>query len=107
MRRFPHHIALQEAVVEAEKIVNDEIDHFLQRRDRKLYIAVLKSAANSARWREIKSAAETARGITVNDSSIRNTIESLKASMPITEKDKVYQVTDLMLKALLRSAKIN
>ena len=107
VRRLPHQIALREAVVEAEKIVNDEVEHFLQRRDRTLYIPVLKASANSARWREIKTAIETTKGTTINDSTISNTLENLKAAMLITEKDKVYQVTDPMLKALLRNAKIN
>ncbi len=104
---MPHQVALKEAVTEAEKIVNDEVEHFLQRRDRTLYIAVLKAAANSARWREIKAATETAKGNAVNDSSIGNTIENLLAAMLITEKEKVYEVTDPMLRMLLRSSKIN
>jgi AAA+ ATPase superfamily predicted ATPase len=106
VRQLTHQNALRETVAEAGKIVNDEVEHFLQRRDRTLYIAALKAAANSARWREIKTAIETAKGTTVNDSTIRNTIENLKAAMLITEKDKVYRVTDPMLQSLLRTSKI-
>jgi uncharacterized protein len=107
VRKMPHQSALKEAVNEAEKIVNDEVEHFLQRKERTLYVAALKAAANSARWREIKSAAETAKGSAVNDSSIGNTIESLLAAMLIVEKDRVYEVPDPMLRMLLRTSRIN
>ena len=63
-------------------------------------------AANSARWGEIKAATEMAKGATVNDSTVMNTIENLKAGMLIVEKDKVYRVTDPMLQNLLRTSKI-
>jgi len=106
VRRLTHQDALRETLAEAGKIVNDEIEHFLQRRDRILYISVLKAAANSARWSEIKTAAEAAKGAAVNDSTVMNTIDNLKASMFLAERDKVYQVTDPVLRGLLRTSRI-
>jgi hypothetical protein len=106
IRHLTHQSALQETVTEAGKIVSDELEHFLQRRDRALYLAVLKAAANPARWTEIKIMAEREKGAAVNDSTVQNTIESLKAAMLITEKDKVYRVTDPMLRTLLLTSKI-
>jgi len=106
VRKLPHQDALQETVTEAGKIVTDELEHFLMRRDRALYIAVLKAAANSARWSEIKTATMTAKGSVVNDSTARNTIENLKAAMFVTEVDKVYRIVDPMLRKLLRGSAI-
>jgi hypothetical protein len=106
VRKLTHQNALQETVAEAGKIINDEIEHFLLRRDRTLYIAVLKAATNSARWSEIKTAIEAVKGNTINDSTVNNTIENLEAAMLITEKEKVYRVTDPILQTLLRNSKI-
>ena len=105
VRQLTHQDALREAVAEAGKIVNDEFEHFLLRKDRALYIAALKAAANSARWSEIKNAIVTAKGTMVNDSTVRNTIENLKASMLLTEQDKIYRITDPMLQNLMRTSK--
>ena len=106
IRKLPHQTALEETVAEAGQIVKDEVEHFLKQRDRTLYLVALKVTANSARWKEVKTATETAKGATVNDSTIRNTLENLKAAMLIAEKDKVYRVTDPMLRTLLLTSKI-
>ena len=106
IRKLPHQTALEETVAEAGQIVKDEVEHFLEQRDRTLYLAALKVTANSARWKEVKTATETAKGATVNDSTIRNTLENLKAAMLIAEKDKVYRVNDPMLRTLLLTSKI-
>ena len=106
IRKLPHQTALEETVAEAGQIVKDEVEHFLKQRDRTLYLTALKVTANSARWKEVKTATETAKGATVNDSTIRNTLENLKAAMLIAEKDKVYRVNDPMLRTLLLTSKI-
>jgi len=106
IRHLNHQKALEETVMEAGKIVIDELEHFLQRRDRVLYIAVLKAVANPARWSEIKTVVEREKGSLVNDSTVQNTIENLKAAMLITEKDRVYRATDPMLRTLLLTSKI-
>ena len=106
IRHLTHQKALQETVTEAGKIVNDELEHFLQRRDRVLYLAVLKAVANPARWTEIKTMIEREKGTAVNDSTVQNTIENLKTALLVTEKDRVYRVTDPMLRALLVTSKI-
>ncbi|MBS7653194.1 ATP-binding protein [Candidatus Bathyarchaeota archaeon] len=106
VRRMPHERALEETVSEGMKIVRDELEHFLQERDRTTHIAVLKVAATSARWREVKAAIEARRGYPVNDATVRNALESLKAAMLIKEDHGTYRVEDPMLRNLLITSEI-
>ncbi|MEM4349276.1 MAG: ATP-binding protein [Candidatus Nitrosocaldus sp.] len=101
VRGMPHGRALEETIAEGTKIVKDELEHFLQGRDRMVYITALKAMAISARWGEIKNAIEIRRGYSVNDATIYNIIESLKAAMLIGEDEGIYTVKDPMLRALL------
>ena len=61
IRKLPHKKAMEETISEGMKITKDELEHFLQGRDRTTYLAALKVAATSARWREIKAGIETRR----------------------------------------------
>lgn len=106
VRRMPHERALEETVSEGMKIVRDELEHFLQERDRTTHIAVLKVAATSARWREVKAAIEARRGYPVNDATVRNALENLKAAMLIKEDHGTYRVDDPMLRNLLITSEI-
>lgn len=101
MRRLPHRQALEEAITEGIKVVRSELEHFLEVRERVTYLAALKAAAISARWREIRGAIGAARGTPVNDATVRNVLEKLKAAMLIDERGDAYSVSDLMLRTLL------
>jgi len=105
-RKLPHQKALKETISEGIKIVKDELEHFLEGRDRVAYLAALKAAATSARWKEIKGAVETRKDSTVNDATVYNILESLKAAMLIDVKEKVYRVNDPMLRTLLLTSQI-
>lgn len=106
VRKLPHEKALEETVSEGIKIVRDELDHFLEGRDRVGYLAALKAAATSARWSEVKGAVEIGRGSPVNDATVHNILESLKAATLIDEREKVYRVKDPMLRTLLLTSQI-
>jgi AAA+ ATPase superfamily predicted ATPase len=101
VRRLSHQKALEETVSEGTKIVKDELEHFLEGRDKQAYLAALKVAATSARWTEMKGAVEIAKASTVNDATIYRIIENLKAAMLIQEKENVYRINDPMLRTLL------
>ena len=101
IRKLPHQKALEETLSEGTKIVKDELEHFLEGRDKQAYLAALKATATSARWAEIKGAVEIAKVSTVNDATIYRIIESLKAAMLIQEKENVYKINDPMLRTLL------
>jgi AAA+ ATPase superfamily predicted ATPase len=106
VQKLFHQKALEETISEGIKIVKDELEHFLEGRERTLYLASLKAAAISARWKEIKGAIKTAKGFTVNDATVQNILESLKAAMLIDEKDNTYRVNDPMLRTLLLTSQI-
>ncbi|MEM2292655.1 MAG: hypothetical protein QXU81_10315 [Candidatus Bathyarchaeia archaeon] len=78
VRKLPHEKALEETISEGIKIVKDELEHFLEGRDKQAYLAALKAIATSARWREIKGAVEIAKASHVNDAVIYRVIENLK-----------------------------
>ncbi len=105
--RMPLEKALSETVSEGLKIVREELEHFLEGRDRSAYLAAMKAAATSARWSEVKGAMEARRRSPVNDATVYNVIEGLKASMLIDEQEKVYRVNDPMLRTLLLTTKIS
>jgi AAA+ ATPase superfamily predicted ATPase len=106
VRKLTQENALRETISEGIKIVRDELEHFLEGRDKTLYIAALKAAATSARWTEMKTAIETRKGSPINPATMQNILENLKAAMRIEEKDSVYKVEDPMLRALLLSSEI-
>ena len=101
VRRLGHKDALEGTVSEGLRIVKDELEHYLEGRDRIGHLAALKVAATTARWSEIKGAVEVRKGSTVNDATIYNTLESLKAAMLVDEAKGVYRVNDPMLRTLL------
>jgi len=79
VRKLPHEKALEETVSEGIKTVRSELEHFLEGRDKVGYLAALKAAATSARWSEVKGAVKIGRGSPVNDATVHNILESLKA----------------------------
>jgi len=69
VRRLPHQEALEETISEGIKIVEDELNHFLDGRDRTAYLAALKAAA-PVHWNEIRGAIEIRKGSPVNDATV-------------------------------------
>jgi AAA+ ATPase superfamily predicted ATPase len=106
VRKLTHQKALDDTVSEGIKIVKDELEHFLEGRDRTSYLAALKAAATSARWTEIREAMAIRRGSSVNDASVHNVLEKLKAAMLIDEEESVYRVNDPMLRTLLLTSQV-
>jgi hypothetical protein len=106
IRKLPHKKAIEETISEGMKITKDELEHFLQGRDRTTYLATLKVAATSARWREIKAGIEARRNAVANDATVQNALENLKAAMLINEEEGVYTVKDPMLRTLLLTSQI-
>lgn len=101
IQKQPHQKALKETITEGIKIVDAELEHFLNGRDRVAYLAALRAAATSARWNEIKGAIQTRKAISINDATVYNIVQNLQAAMLIHEKENIYRVHDPMLKTLL------
>lgn len=106
VQKLQHQQALEETTAEASKIVKDELEHFLDGRDRQAYIAALKAAATPSRWTNIKGAIKIAKAAEVNDGSVYRILENLKAAMLIIEDNGTYRVEDPMLRTLLLSSEI-
>jgi AAA+ ATPase superfamily predicted ATPase len=104
VQRLSHQKALEETTAEAVKIVKEELEHFLENRDKQAYLAALKATATSSRWTEIKGAIAIAKASSVNDGTVYKILENLKAAMLISERKGAYRVEDPMLRALLLSS---
>jgi AAA+ ATPase superfamily predicted ATPase len=101
LQKLPHKKALEETTSEASKIVKDELEHFLEKRDRQAYMAALKASAAFSRWNEIKSTINIAKSVVVNDVTVYRILENLKAAMLIRQEKNVYKVEDPMLREFL------
>jgi AAA+ ATPase superfamily predicted ATPase len=93
--------ALQRTVDQGLKVVREELEHFLEGRDRNLYLMVLSTMVNPARWSDVKASVEARRGTPVADSAIVGVLKNLEDGQLVEHKGKVYQITDPMLRALL------
>jgi AAA+ ATPase superfamily predicted ATPase len=103
IQRLEHEKALEQAICEGQKIVRDELEHFLERRDKDAYLTVLKAITSPASWSEIRRALEQRKG-SVNDATVHNILENLKASMLIQEENGLYRIVDPMLRSFLLSS---
>ncbi len=106
VQRLSHEKALEETATEAFRIVNDELEHFFQNRDRQAYLAALKASATFSSWTAIKGSVSLAKGSVVNDATVFRIIENLKAGMLIQEEKGGYRVGDPMLRSLLLSSAV-
>ena len=93
--------ALQKTVDQGLRVVREELEHFLEGRDRNLTLTALSAMANPAKWSDVKASVEARRGTPVSDSTIIGVLKSLEDGLLIDHKDKIYQVTDPMLRTLL------
>ena len=101
IQHLPHEQAIEGTIVEASRVVADELEHFYQNRDRLAYLAALKQAVKASSWTELKTAVCLAKGSIVNDSTVDRIVKNLKAGMLIYEKNGRYRVEDPMLRSLL------
>jgi AAA+ ATPase superfamily predicted ATPase len=95
--------ALHKTVEQGLRVVREELEHFLESRDRKPYLTALSAMTIPARWSDIKAIVEARKGNAVSDSTIQSVLKSLEAGMLIDHRDKVYQIADPMLKTLMLS----
>ncbi len=99
--------ALQKTVEQGSRVVREELEHFLEGRERKLYITALSTMTSPARWSDIKDSIEARKGAPVSDSTIQSALKSLEDGLLIERKDRVYQIADPMLKNLIFSGSPN
>lgn len=95
--------ALKKTVEQGLKVVREELEHFLDGRERKLYVAALSTMTSPARWSDVKASVEARRGTPVSDSTIQSVLRSLEDGLLIDHKDRVYQIADPIMRTLLLS----
>ncbi len=96
-----HRDALESTLREAEKIVMEELRHFLSTKKRKeLYLTVLRASLNGASWGDIRSALVREFG-RVNPKTIQSTIESLRRSYFLTKENGEYRLTDPIMRRVV------
>jgi len=101
VRRIGYKEALDETVSEGAKIVRGELEHFLEGRERRTYLAVLRAIAlrghEGARWNEIMRLAGAELGRALNPSVLANALDGLLRAGMVVEEDGVYRIVDPML----------
>jgi AAA+ ATPase superfamily predicted ATPase len=95
--------ALQKTVEQGLRVVREELEHFLEGRDRLLHVAALSAMVSPAKWSDVKGRIEVSRGTPVSDSTVQSVVKSLEDGLLIEHKEKVYQIADPMMQALLLS----
>jgi AAA+ ATPase superfamily predicted ATPase len=101
VQHLQHERALEGTVLEASRIVADELEHFLQKRDRSAYLSALKQAVVPSSWTEIKKAICYDKATIVNDVIVDRIIKNLQAGMLLQESKGRYWVGDPMLRSYI------
>lgn len=105
--KLPHDQALKETIREASKIVRDELNHFLEGRDKDAHVRVLKAIAYGANsWSAIKKGLEASRGLPVNDKTLKSIIDSLLDSMYVAKRDDLYAIPDPLVRTTARNIRV-
>lgn len=105
--KLSHKDALKETQSQASKIIRAELEHFLEGRNKFLYIQVLKIIAYSdANWSLIRQGIEAVKGSPLNDKTLKDIIDSLSDSMYIAKSGDFYQITDPLIRATVKNIRL-
>lgn len=88
IRRFSHEKALAETTREGSKIISSELNNFLAKRQRNLYVKTLRMCINGTRWSELNNE------LGVNSKVLYDILNTLKSVDLIGEKTKGHYTTD-------------
>ena len=101
VRRQSLQKALKTTVDEGRNVVRNELQHFLEGRDKTLYVAALKATAGGASWSTVKQFIEAARKTPVSGPTVQNVLSNLVDGFLVEHADETYRVIDPMLKNLI------
>jgi len=96
IRRLTHEEALKETINEGSKILLEEINNFLKKRRRDLYVKTLRMVSTGARWSEIKN------NLNVNSKVLNDILSNLSSAMIIEEKEGYYWIEDPIMKEAVK-----
>jgi hypothetical protein len=100
IRRLRHAEALQATITEGAKILQGEVNHFLTKRRRDLYLKVLRMTAVGARWSELR------RELAVNSKTLRDVLKALTSVMMVEERDGFYWIEDPILREATKGLRL-
>ncbi len=104
--KMSHAKALRQTEKEAFVTAKQTLEHYLAGRNRPEHLLALRAIAIGARWSQVRRVLETHLGKKVNDGSLKNIIDALKASFLVRKRDKTYTIIDPVIQRLLHSGKI-
>ncbi len=98
-----HAIAMRYCRLEAFKIAQQSLEHYLTGRNRIEHMAAMRAIALNLTWSEIRNAINASTGRVINDGTLKNIIDALKLSYIIEKYDGVYRLTDPVIRRFLFS----
>ena len=97
VRRLSHEKSLAQTVREGSKIISSELNSFLSRRQRDLYVKTLRLCLNGARWSEILNE------LKINSKVLWDILNTLKSVNLVEEKiEGHYSIEDPILKEAIK-----
>ena len=102
IRKMSHLTALEETIEQGKKISQNELNNFLKGRNKKNYLAVLKTLSYSdpsgSSWSELKSGSELKLRRRVNNKTLTSVIDSLVESEILEHSNGKYTMIDPLLR---------
>ncbi|MDH2900212.1 MAG: ATP-binding protein [archaeon] len=97
VRRLSHEKSLSQTLHEGSKLISSELNSFLEKRQRKLYVKTLRMCINGTRWSELESE------LAVNSKVLWGVLNTLKSVNLLEEsKEGYYSVDDPILKEAIK-----
>ncbi|AAY80485.1 AAA family ATPase [Sulfolobus acidocaldarius] len=101
IRKLNYEYSLQSTIEEGKRIMLEELNHFLEGRNRELYLAILSSLKVTKRWKDIKFATSVKLKRSIDDKEFSSALESLiKYNFIDKIKEGEYQITDPILREI-------
>gem|GEM_PF-2709085 len=79
--RLGHEYALKEAVDKGAEILRRELENFLMKRRRDIYIKAMRIASHGARWPDIKNELD------INDKALSGVLKALSDAFIVEKRD--------------------
>lgn len=99
VRGLPPARALAETVAEGKRVAADELAHFLEGRERRLYWPALKAGAVGASWSVVQEYMARETGGEVNHGTVGRVLNGLEAASILGKVSGSYRVADPMMRA--------
>jgi hypothetical protein len=105
VRRLEPDRALRETVREGRRVVEDELRHFLEGRERALFWPALKAAAVGAGWATVADYISRETGGSVNNGTVGRVLRSLRDAYLVSVESGLYRIPDPMLRTYVMASR--